>query len=137
MDKYKVGIYTKREDYSKLAICGIVFGSIWLGVILIVSASWVAYLGSFSGTNEPDALEEIRNQTKTASIIDETHENQLIIKIMATGMLVFALGPPIIGIIVGWFIADFIYKLLGLHEWNVYTCRCCGRKVGEHERIED
>ena len=136
MTNYKVGIYTKREDYSKLAIRGIVFGSIWFSIILLVAASWLAYLGSFSGTNEPDALEEIRNQTKTASIIDETHENQLKIKIMATGMFVFVLGPPIIGIIVGWFIADFICKLLGLHEWNVYTCRCCGKKVGEHEKSE-
>jgi len=136
MDEYKCGIYTKREDYSKSAIRCIVFGSIWLSIILLVTASWLAYLGSFSTPNEPDALEEIRNQTKTASIIDETHENQLIIKIMATGMFVFALGPPIIGIIVGWFIADFIYKLLGLHEWNVYTCRCCGKKVGEHEKIK-
>ena len=136
MTNYKCGIYTKKEDYSKLAIRGIVFGSIWLSVILIVTASWLAYLGSFSIPNEPDALEEIRNQTKTASIIDETHENQLIIQIMATGMIVFALGPTIIGIIVGWFIADFIYKLLGLHEWNVYTCRCCGKKVGEHEKTE-
>ena len=136
MTRYKCGIYTKKEDYNKFIIVCIVYCSIFFIIAGSITLIWLNYIET--STIALSNVLIIVNSTNANFTLSDKQSEEIteLFKPIFLGIPIIIITPIMLGGIFAYWVSNFICDKLGVSEWNITTCRCCGKKVREHEPID-
>ena len=136
----KVGTYIAKKDYHTNIIYGIVTLSIIFAMLLPSAMGYSYFLMNFLDNltqtfDTPHEISLISNSTLPSDVkIMEEYNKKL--DGVVVGMLLLGLLPIIIIALLTLKITNYILKKLGLEQWKLFTCRCCGKYTLDHEEVE-